>query len=213
MKIEECCSFKKDADCLYRNLLTLRLCAFATRTSKRLVPRLASRHTRKWSGLHHLPPVMPENGLGCITRVMEPSPFSHRGSVGLPHTEFGQGDTPPVRTRSMVPHSLWYGAGSLCGSKFVRPHPLVWTGLIVNLTLSVRSGIRTCKIPLLILGSLITCLHHLVYYYILHVYKSSRDRLHYMGGDECTQFISHSIHLIFHRIPIHPCSYLPLVLR
>ena len=40
------------------------------------------------------------------------------------------------------------------------------------------------KIPSLLLGSLIACLHHLVYYCILHVYKGSGDRLHCMGGYE-----------------------------
>ena len=40
------------------------------------------------------------------------------------------------------------------------------------------------KIPSLLLGSLIACLHHLVYYCILNVYKGSGDRLHCMGGYE-----------------------------
>ena len=53
------------------------------------------------------------------------------------------------------------------------------------------------KIPLLILGSLITCLYHLVYYFILHVYKGSGERLHYMGGYE------------YNSLPVILCIFIP----
>ncbi len=53
------------------------------------------------------------------------------------------------------------------------------------------------KIPLLVLGSLIPCLHPLVYYCILHVYKGSGDRLHCMGGYE------------YNSPPVIQCIFIP----